>query len=206
MPRALTIYALPGTDMDVAEQAAIYQTKCLSEGPDTYLEGREALKSLASQTSVGAFYNPYGKDAADFINGEHNVLIVPNYMEKFLARQGLTDEFNARVNDGRIIARTVECEAHFDMVVFGQPGREADMNTLAIILRDGYAGKPLPDHIDDHAEGRILGYSDRDIDAFENRMTAQKEMNWLLQRTHETRREIRHALMKEAGPNWSRNP
>jgi hypothetical protein len=127
-------------------------------------------------------------------------------MDKFLTTQGLKDEFNARVSDGRIIARAVECEANFDTVIFGQPGREADMDTLAIILRDGYAGKPMPEHIDDYTEGRILGYSDRDIDAFHDRMTEQKEMSWLLRRTHDQRREIRHALMKEAGPNWSRNP
>lgn len=206
LPRAMTIYALPGTDMDTAQQAALFQMKASGEGPSAYPQGRDALKTLASQSSVSMFHQPDGTSAAEFIDGQHTVLFVPDYMEHFLVRQGLKDEFNTRVNDGRIIACKAECEANFDMVVFGQPGREADMHTLSVILRDAYAGKPLPPHIDNYTEGRILGYSDRDIALWNRDEQPNALMSWFLQKTSETRRDIRTALMKEAGPNWSRNP
>jgi hypothetical protein len=208
-PRSMTVYAAAGTNMDKAAEAAIFYMKLQGEGSDAYPSGQTAFQELAREGSIREFPHPRSTTAADFLVGHHTVLFVPSHAEKYLALQKLTDAFNRGIADGTIAMRKVECTVAHTITIIGQPGREQDMQTLAAILRDGYTRKPLPAHVANDSEGRILGYSDRDIAAFiarGNSENAEGGMNWLLRKTHDYRRDIRIALMKEAGPNWSRNP
>lgn len=204
-PRSMTVYATAGTDMNKAAEAAIFYMQ-LNNATEAHPPGRAAFQELAQQGSIRELNHPKEDFAAAFLDGQHSILLVPGHSDKALEIQNLATEFKRRVADGIIVARKVECIAEHPFAIIGQQGREQDMENLAIILRDGYAGKPVPAAVENDSEGRILGYSDRDIAAYADRMIRQKEMNWLLRKTHDHRRDLRIALMKEAGPNWSRNP
>ena len=83
------------------------------------------------------------------------------------------------------------------------------MAKLATILRE--YDKPNNERsLPPETEGQLLGYSDADIDFWLHGQQRRAEWgpvrSFLMENTNSIRRDIRVAMMKEAGPEWTRNP
>jgi hypothetical protein len=104
---------------------------------------------------------------------------------------------------GTIQCHKTVCTVNHDMVIYGQPGQEENMAQLAtILLHYDSPDSPYPPQ----REGEILGYSDRDIQLWLKGWGDNPVMTFALQQTQDMRRDLRTAIMKEAGPQWARNP
>ncbi len=55
-------------------------------------------------------------------------------------------------------------------------------------------------------DGEILGYSDADLDLWRNGWPQNPLTTFRLKATQDVRRNLRHTLMEQAGPNSTRNP
>lgn len=146
------------------------------------------------------------KNREEFMQGRRQNYILPAFAaDKILGDQTPTP-LGEMVQDGHITCTAVECMINSPMIIFGQPGQEENMAALVPILQNGYNGKEIDDPTQ---EGNILGYSDTDIDYWLNRSSYEEKwgpaLTTIMQYTNEARRNIRVALMKEAGPAWPRN-
>lgn len=149
------------------------------------------------------------RNADEFLDGHRHAYMTRAIDNRPCLPQDIAEKINDHLSKGLIQCRKFECEENADMVIFGQIGQERNIDNLAYILRnyDNYDAIQNNDRgITHKTEGQILGYSDQDIDLFQGQTSFGKMHNFILNHTHEIRRDIRQGLMKEMGPQWNRNP
>lgn len=145
----------------------------------------------------------------EFLEGTRSVLNARHFGSHTNIPHDLAVQLNHKVESGQIQCRKMDCSINGDMVIFGHPGQEKNMDDLAFILHN-YHNHEAREHntrgLTPQSEGQILGYSDQDIEYFHNRASFSNLHRFVLDHTHEIRRNIRIGLMKEMGSQWNRNP
>lgn len=155
------------------------------------------------------------KNVQEFVEGRRSDMILPpHHFRQSVFGKG---DFSAMrrldqlEQDGQITCAEIECPHNDVIVLFGQPGQEDNMAELGKILgiiydKPGKHAETVPPQ----REGQLLGYSDADINLFQRGEHPFTALGWvgrqIMQYTQNSRRDLRVAMMKEAGPNWSRNP
>lgn len=137
----------------------------------------------------------------EFIEGQRRAYCVKMHSMDSEKKSGLHNIFESMVTAGRIARKDVTYTHQNDMTIFGQPGQEENVAALAFMLENYDSSAFAPEQ-----EGEILGYSDADIKLWNNGWPKNAALTFLMKATQAARRDMRHAAMKEAGPNWSRNP
>lgn len=148
-------------------------------------------------------------NAQEFLAGERQAYVARQIGDWETTPPDLQEDFHRKQEQGLIQCRKTDCVVNNTIVVFGQNGQEKNMEDLACILRE-YNEQKTPEMdargLTPLSEGQILGYSDRDIEFFQNRASFSNLHRSLLYYTDSIRRDIRIGLMKEMGPQWKRNP
>lgn len=146
----------------------------------------------------------------EFLDGKRDVLNARDYKIPTLdIPPDLAEQLNHKVEDGQIQCKKTDCTVNSDMIIFGQPGQEKNMDDLSFILKTAYFDNEALKHntrgLTQQSEGQILGYSDQDIKYYQHRASFSRLHQFALNSTHEIRRDIRIGLMKEMGSSWNRN-
>ena len=106
------------------------------------------------------------------------------------------------VQSGKFICFKKDILTHASLNFYGQCGQEQNIERLAQITLHN----PTEDDQGLHW-GDLYGYSDRDQQLYSDREQGRLNpiVQFLLESTNEWRRDIRHKLMLQEGPNWKRN-
>lgn len=150
-------------------------------------------------------------NAQEFLAGHRHAYIARQYDTHHSSiPTTLKDRFEEKVEQGLIQCKRFEYEINADMVIFGQTGQEKNMDDMAYILSHPHQDQnPIDNNtrgLTHLSMGQILGYSDQDIKYFQGRVSFSNLQCFMLDHTHQLRRNIRIGLMKEMGPQWNRNP
>lgn len=145
----------------------------------------------------------------DFFEGRRDAFVIESHMNPHLEQSAHAERLTHLLEGGDIECRVVHCAINADMVIVGQPGQEKNMDDLAFILHhygDKEALKNSTRGLGPESEGKILGYSDADVDYWLNRSSYHPAFRTMMDETYDLRKTIRVGLMKEMGPSWNRTP
>lgn len=145
----------------------------------------------------------------DFFDGRRDAFVVESHMNPHLEQSAHAQKLTHLLERGDIECHEVSCALNADMVIVGQPGQEKNMDDLAFILHhygDNEALKNDTRGLGPESEGKILGYSDTDVDYWLNRNSYSPAFQTMMDETYDLRKTIRVGLMKEMGQSWNRTP
>lgn len=145
----------------------------------------------------------------EFLDGKRQGFFVRVIDSETILPLNLREQLDKRHSQGAIQCTTFDCSNNSDMVIFGHPGQEENMDDLAFILRQPWdydLSKLESRGLTPGSLGKILGYSDDDVALWMGQYKMSRVTKTLLSYTNGMRRDIRFGVMKEMGPDWSRNP